>query len=398
MQEIDINLLKENPGNPRTITDEKLKQLVKSIQDFPEMLKLRSLVIDSDNTVLGGNMRLRAAKEAGLTTIPVIYADSLTEAQKREFIIKDNVGFGEWDWPEIGLKWPEAAEWGLDIPAWANKKEAVEDDYEIPDEIKTDIVLGDLFEIGQHRLLCGDSTKADDVERLMNGQKADMVFTDPPYGVNYEGGMNKKKREKLEGDTNANLYSNALIQTSLFAKSSAPIYLWFAGTIGKPVYQAVSGNGYSVRAMIVWNKLNAHYGNFMAQYMQKHEPCLYCVKDKPNWYGATNEVTVWDISQPKKNEYHPTQKPVELVARALNNSSKAEDIIADWFIGSGTTMVASHQLNRKCYGIEIDPKYCQVIVDRMLKLDPNIEIKKNGVPLNQCQTSNKIEQQLVKEP
>lgn len=378
---LDITLLKENLDNPRTITEAKLASLVKSIQEFPEMLDLRPLVITGDHTVLGGNMRLRACKQAGLTHVPVIMADSLTEAQRREFIIKDNIGFGEWDWPAIAAQWPEAAEWGLDIPAWANKGEAVEDDYEIPDEIKTDIVLGDLFEIGPHRLVCGDSTKAEDVARLMNGQKADMVFTDPPYGVNYDGGMNKKKREKLEGDLNANLYSDAMIQSSLFAKSSAPIYLWFAGTIGKPVYQAVSDNGYNVRAMIVWNKLNAHYGNFMAQYMQKHEPCLYCVKDKPNWYGATNEVTVWDITQPKKNEHHPTQKPVELAAKALNNSSKSEDIILDFFLGSGTTMVAAHQLNRKCYGIEIDPKYCQVIVDRMLKLDPSLSIKKNGLPL-----------------
>lgn len=379
-----LSQIKPNPDNPRIIKDDKFKKLVQSIKDFPKMMELRPMVVDGTWVVLGGNMRLQALKEAGYTDIPdnwVRMAASLTEAEKRQFIIKDNVGFGEWDWDTLANEWDkdELEGWGLDLPVNFNLQEAVEDDYEIPDDIKTDIVLGDLFEIGNHRLLCGSSTESDAIEKLMNGHKADMIFTDPPYGVNYDGGLNKKKREKLDGDHSAELYHGMLSASLPFCKSSAAWYIWFADRAGKPVYEAVESAGMKIRAMIVWHKLNAHYGNFMAQYMQKHEPCLYCFVDSPAWYGATNEVTVWDVVQPSKNEHHPTQKPVELAVKAINNSSKAEDIVADFFIGSGTTMVAAHQLNRKCYGMEIDPKYCQVIVDRMLKLDPSLEIKRNGV-------------------
>lgn len=370
-----------NPSNPRLIKDDRFKKLVKSISEFPKMMELRPIIVDSEGMILGGNMRFKALKELKYKDVPdkwIKRAETLTDEEKQRFIIEDNVPFGEWDWDILANEWDQdkLIEWGLEIPDFAvNKLEAQEDDYEIPDEIKTDIVLGDLFEIGQQRLLCGDSTNSDDVAKLMNGQKADMGITDPPYGVNYEGGLNKKKREKLVGDTSANLYYDSMVQYSIYAKSSAPIYLWFASTVGKPVYDSVDKMGYKIRAMIIWNKQNAHYGNFMAQYMQKHEPCLYCFKDSPKWYGATNEVTVWDVIQPSKNEHHPTQKPVELMSRALNNSSKAEDIILDLFLGSGTTMVASHQLNRKCYGMEIDPKYCAVILRRMKKLDNSLQIK-----------------------
>lgn len=345
------------------------------------MMSIRPIVVNSEMTILGGNMRYKACQELKMKEIPdewVKIADTLTEEEQKRFIIEDNVPFGEWNYDILANEWnvDELQEWGLELPLGFDKQEATEDDYEIPDEIETDIVLGDLFQIGQHRLLCRDSTDAEQVARLMDGKKADMVFTDPPYGVNYVGGINKKKRDKLIGDTSGELYHSVLSAALPFCKSSSAWYFWFASTVGKPVYDAIESAGLTIRAMIIWNKQNAHYGNFMAQYMQKHEPCLYCFKDPPKWYGATNEVTVWDVQQPSKNEHHPTQKPVELALRGINNSSKAEDIIADFFLVSGTTMVAAHQLNRKCYGMEIDPKYCQVIIDRMKKLDPTIEIKK----------------------
>ena len=186
-----LSEIRANPNNPRLIKDEKFAKLVESIRSFPEMLKLRPIVVNDENVVLGGNMRLKACKEAGLKNVPVIKASELTEEQQREFIIKDNVGFGEWDWEMLANGWDaeKLEEWGLDVPDFTAKElEASEDDYYIPDEVKTDIVPGDLFEIGPHRLLCGDSTNADDVARLMNNEKADMVFTDPPYGVNLKGG------------------------------------------------------------------------------------------------------------------------------------------------------------------------------------------------------------------
>jgi DNA modification methylase len=223
---------------------------------------------------------------------------------------------------------------------------------------------GQLWQLGAHRLICGDCTDKATVDRVMGGEKAALVFTDPPYGVDYDGGLNERKREKLSGDTSGALYGACMSATVPFCDDSAAWYLWFAGTVGKPVYDAVEAAGYTVRAMIVWNKLDAHYGNFMAQYMQKHEPCLYCVKKPPAWHGPTNEVTVWDVKQPTKNEHHPTEKPVELAERAITNSSDAGAIVADWFSGSGTTLIACEKLGRKCRAVELEPKYVAVALGR----------------------------------
>ena len=196
MKLVAINQIKANPKNPRIIKDGKFQKLVKSIQEFPDMLNKRPLVtftdVDGKFVVLGGNMRLKACKEVGLKEIPIIVADEWTEEQKNEFLIKDNVGFGEWDWDSLTNEWDveKLEDWGLDLPfdlSVSEELEAEEDNYEIPNEINTDIVLGDLFEIGEHRLLCGDSTDSDQVAKLMNGKIADMVFTDPPYGVEIKG-------------------------------------------------------------------------------------------------------------------------------------------------------------------------------------------------------------------
>ena len=203
-----ITLIKPNPNNPRLIKDNKFKLLVKSIQEFPEMLELRPIVIDENNIVLGGNMRLKACIEAGLTEVPVKVA-TLTEQQKKEFIVKDNVGFGEWDWDDLANNWDvqELTDWGLDIPNFdAEVLEAEEDDFSAPEGgAETDIVLGDLFEIGEHRLLCGDSGIVENLDKLMNGNKADMVFTDPPYGMNYIPNHNKARENNKKGITYNNV-------------------------------------------------------------------------------------------------------------------------------------------------------------------------------------------------
>jgi site-specific DNA-methyltransferase (adenine-specific) len=386
IQKIKISEVKANPSNPRTIKDDKFNKLVQSIKDFPQMLELRPIVVNDDMIVLGGNMRLKACKEAGLKEVSIIKASELTPEQQAEFIVKDNIGFGEWDY-ELLLNAYDSSEleaWGLDLPDLPEKElEAEEDDFAIPEGgIETDIVLGDLFEIGEHRLLCGDSTDSDAVARLMDGQKADMVFTDPPYGVDYEGGA-MTKRTKLDNDQkNTNIYQEVLPNIILFTNDKAPMYIWHAAGYAD-MASHLWDNNIEIRSQIVWNKNMAQFGALSAQYKQKHEPCFYCFKkgNAPFWYGPTNEVTVWDVSRESKNEFHPTQKPIELPSRALNNSSKKGDCIMYLFLGSGSTMVASHQLKRKCYGMELDPKYCQVIVDRMKKLDPTIKIKRNGVEI-----------------
>jgi len=389
---VKIKEVKANPNNPRTIKDDKFKKLVASIQGFPQMLSLRPIVVNDDMVVLGGNMRLKACKEAGLKEVPIIKASDLSDEQQKEFIIKDNVGFGDWDWDTLSNEWDveQLQDWGLDVPDFSETElEAEEDDFDVPEGIiETDIVIGDLIEIGEHRLLCGDSTDSDQVAKLMNGQKADMVFTDPPYGVSYEGGHNQKKRKGIENDTLqgndlTNLFRDSLMNADLFSKEYSAFYIWYANGKAVETFKSFSELNLEVRAVLCWYKVKSGLGAFMSQYIPNYEPCIYAFKSgkSPQWFGASDEKTVWELKKESKNEYHPTQKPVELPERAIKNSSKMFDIIYDCFLGSGSTMVASHQLKRKCYGMELDPKYCQVIVDRMLKLDPTLEIKRNGVSM-----------------
>ena len=383
---VNISKIKSNPNNPRLIKDDKFAKLVNSIKEFPEMLNIRPIVVNKDMVILGGNMRFKACKEAGLKEIPIIVAD-LPDGKEREFIIKDNISGGEWDWDLLANEWDvsQLTDWGLDIPNFETNLEAEEDDYEIPDTIETDIVLGDLFEIGGHRLLCGDSTDSDQVAKLMNGEKADMVFTDPPYGVSYTGGHNKKQRvgiksDEFQNEDLSNLFQDSINNACIFSKDSAPFYIWYAGGKSKETYLGLSNTPIEVRAVICWYKVKSGSGAFMSQYIPNYEPCIYGHKHGKsiNWYGPTDEKTVWEFPKDKQNEYHLTQKPIPVVERALNNSSKISNLIYDCFLGGGSTMVASHQLKRKCYGMELDPKYCQVIIDRMRNLDPNIKIKRNG--------------------
>ena len=374
IETVKISAVKTNPNNPRVIKDDKFKKLVQSVKDFPQMLDIRPIVVNDEMIVLGGNMRLKACIEAGLKEVSIIKASELTPEQQNEFIIKDNVGFGEWNWDDLA---------NFEV----TNLEAEEDDFEAPEGgIETDIVLGDLFEIGEHRLLCGDSTDSDQVAKLMNGQKADMVFTDTPYGVRYTGGHNKKQRKGIENDTLegidlTNLFRDSLLNADLFSKDYSAFYIWYAN--GKAVETSLSFAelNLEVRAVLCWYKVKSGLGAFMSQYIPNYEPCIYAFKKgkSPQLFGASDEKTVWELKKESKNEFHPTQKPVELPERAMKNSSKVNDIILDLFGGSGSTMVAAQQLNRKGRLMELDPKYCQVIIDRMKKLDPTLIIKRNGI-------------------
>ena len=371
IEKVKIALIKFNPNNPRVIKDDKFKKLVTSIKEFPQMLNIRPIVVNDEMIVLGGNMRLKACIEAGLKEVAIIKASELTPEQQNEFIIKDNVGFGEWDWDILANEWDtdKLQDWGLDLPldVSVQELEAEEDDYEIPNEINTDIVLGDLFEIGEHRLLCGDSTDSDQVARLMDGEKADMVFTDPPYNVGFNG--RSGKFDVIENDDLKTEDFDKFIEE--FAQTvhtlQIPIkYIWcnwkFYGTLQKH---------FELNACIVWAKNVFGLGR---GYRHQHEFCFFEGKLDE---GINNESDLWEIKKDSKY-MHPTQKPVELSARALNNHKKAKNIL-DLFGGSGSTLAGIHQLNRIGYVMELDPKYCQVIIDRMKKLDPTLIIKQNGI-------------------
>lgn len=418
---IKLTTIKSNPNNPRVIRDEKFKKLVKSIEEFPKMMSLRPMVVNEDMVVLGGNMRLKALKELGYKEVPdewVKSAKDLTEDEIRRFIIADNVGFGEHDWEMLANEWDveELSDWGLDIPDMQLedevKIEAVEDDFEIPEEVTTDIVLGDLFEIGEHKLLCGSSTEIDTWSKLMGNKLADMVMTDPPYNVAYQG--KTKDALTIENDSMGDtdfyqfLYD---FYTALgsYTKKGGAWYVWHADSEGVNFRKAMKEAGILLKQCLIWVKNTMVMGR--QDYHWKHEPCLYgwkegaahyftderthttVIEDKIDVNKLTkdqmksmlkeilsdkNKTTIINCDKPSRNDVHPTMKPILLLAPLIQNSSKEKELVADGFLGSGTTMVASHQLKRKCYGMELDPKYCQVIVDRMRNFDPTLIIKKNG--------------------
>ena len=372
-QQVKISQVKGNPDNPRVIKNDKFKKLVKSIQEFPEMLKLRPIVVDEDFMVLGGNMRLKASKDAGLKEVWIEVAEGLTEEQKKEFIVKDNVGFGEWEWDILANEWDsvQLAEWGLDVWENLDDKEPeiglIEDD-EIPEVKESKVKRGDIWQLGEHRVMCGDSTSSDDVAKLMNGEKADMVFTDPPYGVSYKGGVihgntinTNNKRDMLKNDE-IDIYSDFISLIPSIIDNGA-IYIFYATKYSYEIYKPLRDNKIDVMSVLAWVKINTGYADMNSHYKNRYEPFVYCkAGSKTNFIGSTTENTTWEIKKDRVNKLHPTQKPIELALRAIGNHKA--DIVADLFLGSGSTLIAAEKLKRKCYGMELDEKYCDVIINR----------------------------------
>ncbi len=396
VKKVNISAIKPNEENPRFITDSKFKKLVKSIKEFPEMLETRPLVVDEDMIVLGGNMRLKALKSAGVFEVPVHQVKGWTEDQKKEFIIKDNIGYGEWDWDLVANDWDldKLTDWGLDLPDFPQlEPEAEEDDYEEPDDLQVDVVLGDLIEIGEHRLLCGDSTDSDEVAKLMNGEKADMVFTDPPYNLSFGGSMSNTTKDGIMiKHKGANQLHNAIhndkmskdefykflsdVLKEIKINCNGAFYICFGSQTLNQLLQPFIDLGMEYKSIIIWMKNQATLSG--KDYKGRYEPILYG-RFNDGFYGERyKQEDIWEFQRTLKNDLHPTMKPIPLIENALNNSSKKGMKVLDLFLGSGSTMVAAHQLKRICYGMELDPKYCQVIIDRMQKLDPSLEIKING--------------------
>ena len=384
-----LSEIKVNKSNPRIIKDEKFKKLIKSLEDFPKMMEFRPIVVNDDGMILGGNMRYRALLDLGYKEVPdnwVKKASDLTDDEKRRFIIVDNLSFGEHDWDALANEWDseELEAWGLDLPVDFNTgdQEAEEDDFDTtPPEIPI-TVLGDLYEIGEHRLLCGDSTQTDTFEKLMDGQLADLVVTDPPYNVAYEG--KTKDALTIENDSMGNddfykfLYDFYTALTTAVKKGGA-IYVWHASSEVINFGKAMVDAGWLLKQQLIWVKNSMVMGR--QDYQWKHEPCLYgwLAGDSHNWYSDRKQTTVIEWDKPQRNGEHPTMKPIGLFGYQIGNSSKVGDIVIDAFGGSGTTMVACEQLKRRARLIEYDPKYCDVIVKRMIKLDDNLTVKRNGV-------------------
>lgn len=371
----------------------------------------RSLLIDKNGKVIAGNKTLEATVASGFDEqkIRVIKTDGtelivvqrtdldLDTRKGKEMALADNATSKanlEWDYEALGkdFETPELEGWGVfsdesDGGFGDNSlnSEAKEDDFEVPEieTVKTDIVLGDLFEIGPHRLLCGDSTKAENVERLLCGEMADMVLTDPPYGVSYVGKTKDAmtiENDSMSDDQTFELWGGALSALWSVLKDGGVIYATVPAGRLQLGFMRVMEDLKALRQVVVWNKSSMVMGH--SDYHYKHEPILYGWKPGAAHYFTSDrtKTTVLDFDRPQRNREHPTMKPIALWAELMGNSSKPNEIIVDTFAGSGTTMVTAHQLERVARCMEIDPKYCQVIVDRMLKLDPEINVKKNSKP------------------
>lgn len=377
--------------NPRTITAERKLKLVESLGKF-NLVDLP--VINLDEKLISGHQRCASLQLMGRgeEIIEVRVPNRLlTEKEVKEYNILANThagefnvdmlleSFGDIDLSGLGLDLPEL-DLGLGV---VDHPEATEDNYEIPEKIVTDIVPGDYFEIGPHRLLCGDSTLVENWKRLCKDKKLDANHTDPPYNVAYTGGTKEALTIMNDKQSQSDFYGFLLAFYSAageFTRPGAPWYIWHADSEGHNFRQAFLNTGNKLAQTLIWKKNSIVMGRQDYQWM--HEPCLYGWKlgAAHKWYSDRTQTTILEFDKPVRNAQHPTMKPVPLVAYLLCNSTKAGQIIGDGFGGSGTTMVAAHQTHRICFMQELDPKYCQVIIDRMKMLDPSLVITRNGNP------------------
>lgn len=377
------------PRNPRQIKDEKYKLLKKSIEDDPEMLELRELLVYPHNNkfvVIGGNMRLKVLRELGVTECPCKVIPEETPVDKlRAYTIKDNNSFGEYDFDLLGNDWEvdELLDYGCDLPDITieeETKEAVEDDYSEEDAQNAESIVkrGEIWQLGEHRLMCGDSTCGGDVALLMNGEKADMCVTDPPYNVAYEGKTKDKlkiQNDKMQSDNFFYFLKDAFTCLIDNLKEGGVFYVWHAPREQINFENALNEVGLEVRQQLIWAKNSLVLGR--QDYQWKHEPCFYGWKEGASheWYSDRNQTTILEFKRPTRNDIHPTMKPVELIGYQITNSSKSKDKVLDIFGGSGSTLIACEQLNRKCYMMELDEHYCDVIIDRWQKLTGKTAVK-----------------------
>jgi site-specific DNA-methyltransferase (adenine-specific) len=365
--------------NARTHSDEQVAQIAGSIKEFGFN---NPVLVDKENSVIAGHGRLMAARKLGMDKVPVVELEHLTESQRKAYVLADNriaLNSG-WDTSMLSLELQDLKDdidlslLGFDpdeLDALLNPIEETEgltdEDAvpDVPDEPKTK--LGDIYILGNHRLMCGDSTSIDDVDKLMDGQMADQLVTDPPYNIAYEGGS--KKREQIKNDEMADeefrqFLKDVYIAANAVMKAGAVFYIWHADTEGYNFRGAARDMGWKVRQTLIWNKDNSAFGR--SDYHWKHEPCLYGWKEGAAhlWAADRKQTTVIECKRPSKSDLHPTMKPVELMEYQILNNTKGSDIVLDLFGGSGSTMIAAEKIGRKSCLMELDPKYCDVIVKR----------------------------------
>ena len=371
--------------NARKIPQSAIDKVAGSIKEFGWR---QPIVVDKEGVIIVGHTRLKGAMKLGLKEVPIHVADQLTDSQVKAYRLADNRTGQETGWDDelLSLELKELSELDLDlvltgfddkeinqiINQYSDNKEGNIGDDEIPGEIETRTSSGDLWLLSNHRLMCGDATNEGDYIILSNNQKADMVFTDPPYNVNYSG-RGKNNLGTIQNDNMSNDAFQLFLNDSFnlidkYIKPLSSLYVCHGDskTDAKIAFEIVFGKYFKKSSTIIWVKQSAGMG--WQDYRVQHEPILYGWKEgdgKHPFYGGRTKSTIWNINRDNQAKYkHPTQKPLALIEEALKNSSKEEDIILDPFGGSGSTLLACEKTNRKALTLELDPKFCDVIIQR----------------------------------
>ena len=378
-EKVPIDRLVPYARNARTHSKEQILQLRSSIREFGF---LNPCLIDKDYNVIAGHGRIMAAKEEGLTELPCVFVEHLTDAQKRAYIIADNRLAMNAGWDEemlsVELSDLEGADFDLDLLGFTDAElkkllgdiETEEDDFDLTAALEeaSFVKPGDLWTVGRHRLICGDATKKEDVEKLMDGKKANLILTDPPYAVSYTSASGLSiQNDNLKPEEFYEFLLSAFQNMVLVSESGASAYVFHADTEGLTFRKAFEEAGFHLSGVCIWAKDSLVLGR--SPYQWSHEPILFgwTKKGKHRWYAGRAETTVWHFDKPKRNENHPTSKPIDLLSYPIQNSSQANAIVLDLFGGSGSTLIACEQTDRICYMAELDDKYASVILRRYVE-------------------------------
>ena len=380
MQLVAVSKLVPYVNNARTHNAQQITKLRSSLREFGF---INPVIIDSEYNVIAGHGRIMAAKEEGIEEVPCVFVDYLTPAQKKAYILADNRMAMDAGWDEellrLEIEALQAESFDVCLTGFDEKDiadlfagedgDVQDDDFDVDEELQKPPVSksGDVWLLGNHRLICGDSTKEETYEVLMDGKKANLVVTDPPYNVNYEGSAGKIQNDNMENDKFYQFLFDAFLNMEKAMADDASIYVFHADTEGLNFRKAFSDAGFYLSGACIWKKQSLVLGR--SPYQWQHEPCLYGWKKKGRhqWYSDRKQTTVWEFDKPKKNGDHPTMKPIPLIAYPIKNSSMSNCIVLDPFGGSGSTLIACEQLGRICHTIELDEKYCDVIVKRYIE-------------------------------
>lgn len=378
-EKVNIDKLIPYARNARTHSKEQVLQLRASLREFGFV---NPVIVDKDYNIIAGHGRILAAKEEGIAEVPCVFAEHLTDAQKKAYILADNRLAMNAGWDDEMLSVEIADLQGADFDigllgfddAELNKlmssdEDVKDDDFDVDSELEKPAITqsGDIWLLGKHRLVCGDSTKADTFTVLMDGNSANLVVTDPPYNVNYEGSAGKIKNDNMADVKFYQFLLDAFTNTEKAMAKDASIYVFHADTEGLNFRRAFSEAGFYLSGTCIWKKQSLVLGR--SPYHWQHEPVLFGWKKsgKHSWYSDRKQSTIWEFDKPKKNDSHPTMKPVPLIAYPITNSSMTGCIVLDPFGGSGSTLIACEQTDRVCYTVELDEKYCDVIVKRYIE-------------------------------